>query len=95
MRILICFIILLLALPAYAIRITNLDTAPHDLAVKNGGEIKIVTLAPNETYATYGPSVYLQVKGHKAKYADPFNDYTIWKGGELTVQNHHQPGINK
>ena len=88
MRVFILLALLLIALPAHAIKVMNLDVVSHVLIVNNGGEITQITLEPNRSYTTFGPMVDLRVKGGKAAIrADVFSDYAIWKGGKLFLQS--------
>ena len=97
MRYFFLFALLLIALPAHAIKIVNLDKVERVLIVNNGGEVKEVTLAPNASYLTFGPMVDIGVKakGKKMHRADPFSDYAIWSGGKLILQNRHDTRTGK
>ena len=87
---------LLVALPAHAIRVMNLDKVPQTLLVNNGGELKEIPLEPNAFYNTYGPMVKIGVKGKKRLLrADPFSDYVIWPGGKLILQRRHDVHTGK
>lgn len=82
----------LLALPAHAISIVNLDKEPHVVIVNNGGEEIRVELQPNQIYRTFGPMVDIGVQGiGNMRRAETFADYAIWGGGRLVLQMRRDP----
>ncbi len=70
---------------ATAASITNLDSIPYDLRIRNNNKEESISIDPNKTWRTeaYNPEV---LNGKRWMVLEGDSDYAIWKGGTLTKQ---------
>lgn len=70
---------------ASAASIVNLDTAPWDVRIHTGGQVREVRIEPGQTWHGFGYPLRAEIQGHE-QMLESDADYAIWKGGVLTLQ---------
>jgi hypothetical protein len=72
----------LLPCSALAVQLANCDTKPFDVTVVNGGQTRVVTLAPRDaSIEEMGPVVSFQIAGQSpVVVTEPGDQYCIWSG---------------
>jgi hypothetical protein len=74
---------------AHALAITNLDKTSHTVHITTLGEPSDVSIAPGNTYRTWGYGYVLRLDNDtgEIRSADN-NDFVIWPPGRLSIQTY-------
>lgn len=112
----VALIVAALSLPAFAARVTNLDTVAHTVTFSHAGSVSEYEVAPNRTAYLPRRDGMVSLKGGDAgrdtlnnssgllsgivgaaRTADipagPWDDFTIWPGGELRLQRRQKAAM--
>ena len=84
---LILALLLLLPLPAYAVKLANCGGKPVTVMINNAGAKRTVTLYPADSpIEEFGPMVTFRLKGQpEVRAENPYEEFCIW-GGRIRVQ---------
>lgn len=88
------FVVMMVALPAHALKVTNLDSIAWPVVLHDAGTTRQVTLKPGQSMYTPGYAIRLNLPGKPEQLSHRNDEYVIWPHGRLLIQhyghaNHH------